>query len=76
AAFFVTFHAKVFLTKYCRGYTLAGPTYNFGGFGFAFRKGSVLSTDISQAILKATEKGEIEGLEHEISPVASAPHQQ
>ncbi|XP_021743767.1 glutamate receptor 2.9-like [Chenopodium quinoa] len=66
AAFFVTFHAKVFLTKYCRGYTLAGPTYNFGGFGFAFRKGSVLSTDISQAILKATEKGEIEGLEHEM----------
>uniref|UniRef100_A0A803LK56 Ionotropic glutamate receptor C-terminal domain-containing protein n=1 Tax=Chenopodium quinoa TaxID=63459 RepID=A0A803LK56_CHEQI len=66
AAFFVTLHAKVFLTKYCRGYTLAGPTYNFGGFGFAFRKGSVLSADISQAILKATEKGEIEGLEHDM----------
>lgn len=34
AAFFVSLHAKVFLTKHCRGYTLAGPTYNFGGFGF------------------------------------------
>ncbi|CAO2834547.1 unnamed protein product [Amaranthus hypochondriacus] len=34
AAFFVTFHAKVFLAKYCRGYAIAGPTYNFGGFGF------------------------------------------
>ncbi|XP_056693887.1 glutamate receptor 2.7 isoform X2 [Spinacia oleracea] len=66
AAFFVTLHAKVFLTKYCRGYTLAGPTYNFGGFGFAFHKGSVLSSDMSQAILKATERGEIEGLQQDM----------
>lgn len=34
AAFFVEPHAKVFLGKYCRGYTKAGPTFKLGGFGF------------------------------------------
>ncbi|XP_057532742.1 glutamate receptor 2.8-like isoform X2 [Amaranthus tricolor] len=50
-------------TKYCRGYAIAGPTYNFGGFGFAFEKGSELGADMSAAILKATERGEIETLQ-------------
>lgn len=26
--------AKLFLAKYCKGFTLSGPTYKFGGFGF------------------------------------------
>lgn len=34
AAFFVTSHAKIFLAKYCKGYTIAGPTYYFGGLSF------------------------------------------
>lgn len=34
AAFFVVPHAKVFLAKYCNGYTRIGPTFNLGGFGF------------------------------------------
>lgn len=34
AAFFVLPHAKVFLAKYCKGYTIAGPTFSLGGFGF------------------------------------------
>lgn len=34
AAFFVVPHAKVFLSKYCKGYTIAGPTFSLGGFGF------------------------------------------
>lgn len=34
AAFFVEPHAKLFLAEYCKGYTIAGPTFQFGGFGF------------------------------------------
>lgn len=34
AAFFVAPHAKVFLAKYCQGYTITGPTFKLGGFGF------------------------------------------
>ena len=34
AAFFVVPHAKVFLAKYCKGYTMTGPTFNLGGFCF------------------------------------------
>lgn len=34
AAFFVVPHAKVFLAKYCTGYTMTGPTFKLGGFGF------------------------------------------
>ncbi|KAF3943733.1 hypothetical protein CMV_029734 [Castanea mollissima] len=26
--------AKLFLAKYCKGFTISGPTYKFGGFGF------------------------------------------
>ncbi|KAF8410065.1 hypothetical protein HHK36_002587 [Tetracentron sinense] len=64
AAFFVVPHAKVFLAKYCKGYTMAGPTYKLGGFGFVFSKGSPLAMDISEAILRVTESGEIEQLEN------------
>lgn len=34
AAFFVVPHAKVFLAKFCKGYTKSGPVYKLGGFGF------------------------------------------
>ncbi|KAB2030189.1 hypothetical protein ES319_D05G213700v1 [Gossypium barbadense] len=34
AAFFVVPHAKVFLAKYCKGFTMTGPTFKLGGFGF------------------------------------------
>lgn len=34
AAFVVAPHAKVFLAKYCRGYTKSGPVFKLGGFGF------------------------------------------
>ena len=33
AAFFITPHAKVFLAKYCKGYTTAA-TFDLGGIGF------------------------------------------
>ncbi|XP_074354304.1 glutamate receptor 2.7-like [Apium graveolens] len=63
AAYFVAPHAKVFLAKYCQGYTTAGPSYKLGGFGFVFRKGSPLVNDISEAILKVSESGKILELE-------------
>ncbi|XVE70081.1 hypothetical protein DITRI_Ditri10aG0043200 [Diplodiscus trichospermus] len=63
AAFFVVPHAQVFLAKYCKGYTMTGPTFKLGGFGFVFPKGSRLAYDFSEAILKATESGEMPRLD-------------
>ncbi|XP_071694039.1 glutamate receptor 2.9-like [Rutidosis leptorrhynchoides] len=63
AAFFVAPHANVFLAKYCRGYKIIGRTYKLGGFGFVFRKGSRLVQDISKAVLKVTQNGDINTLE-------------
>lgn len=34
AAIFAVGHAKMFLAKYCKEFTTAGPTYPAGGFGF------------------------------------------
>ncbi|GAB2221248.1 hypothetical protein Drorol1_Dr00012421 [Drosera rotundifolia] len=59
AAIFVTAHAKVFLAEYCRGYKMTGPTYTFGGLGFAFQEGTSLVRDMSVAVLKAIENGEV-----------------
>ncbi|KAK4428986.1 Glutamate receptor 2.7 [Sesamum alatum] len=63
AAFFVAPHAKVFLAEYCKGYTISGPSFKLGGFGFVFPKGSPLAVDISEAILKVTQSGRINTLE-------------
>ncbi|KAK6137136.1 hypothetical protein DH2020_029120 [Rehmannia glutinosa] len=48
-------YMKLFLAKYCSKYTMVGPTYKTGGFGFVFPKGSPLVPDISRAILEVTE---------------------
>ncbi|XP_058113310.1 glutamate receptor 2.7-like [Magnolia sinica] len=48
-------YLKLFLAKYCDKYTMVGPTYKTGGFGFVFSKGSPLVTDVSRAILNVTE---------------------
>ncbi|GMI82636.1 GLUTAMATE RECEPTOR 2.7, glutamate receptor 2.7 [Hibiscus trionum] len=63
AAFFVVPHAKVILAKYCKGFTMAGPTFKLGGFGFVFPKGSPLAFEFSEAILKVKENGEMPRLE-------------
>lgn len=34
AAFLEIPHAKVFVNRYCRKFTIIGTTYRFGGFGF------------------------------------------
>ncbi|MCL7050991.1 hypothetical protein MKW94_015226 [Papaver nudicaule] len=43
-------YLRLFLSKYCDRYAMAGPTYNTNGFGFVFRKGSLLVGDVSKAI--------------------------
>ncbi|RWR91361.1 glutamate receptor 2.8-like protein [Cinnamomum micranthum f. kanehirae] len=43
-------YLKVFLAKYADRYTMAGPTFRPGGFGFLFRKGSSIVPDVSRAI--------------------------
>ncbi|KAK3207029.1 hypothetical protein Dsin_021075 [Dipteronia sinensis] len=52
----------VFLHKYCKKYTTT-TTYRFGGFGFAFQKGSPIGLDVSRAILNLSENGDLKTLE-------------
>ncbi|XP_047156258.1 glutamate receptor 2.5-like [Vigna umbellata] len=67
AAFLSTPHTKVFLAKYsCKGLIKAGNTFKLDGIGFVFPKGSNLAADISEALLKVIESGEIEELEKEM----------
>ncbi|KAJ6320901.1 hypothetical protein OIU78_016152 [Salix suchowensis] len=67
AAFFVEPHAKVFLGKYCNRFTQAKSTFQLGGFGYVFPKGSPLVFDVSEAILKVVESGEMRRLEEILS---------
>ncbi|XP_042049946.1 glutamate receptor 2.7-like [Salvia splendens] len=53
-------YIRMFLSKYCRKYTMIGPIYQTSGFGFAFPKGSPLVSDVSQAILRLKENDEME----------------
>ncbi|XP_051124404.1 glutamate receptor 2.6-like isoform X2 [Andrographis paniculata] len=71
AAFFVAPHAKVFLAEYCKGYAISGPTFKLGGFGFVFQKGSLLAVDISEAVLKVTQSGQINTLEKDMLHLAN-----
>ncbi|KAL8470072.1 hypothetical protein ACS0TY_032805 [Phlomoides rotata] len=63
AAFLEAPDAKLFVAKYCNTFTIAGPTYKVGGYGFAFPKGSVLLHDIDEALLSVFESGELKELE-------------
>ncbi|KAK7854388.1 glutamate receptor 2.7 [Quercus suber] len=66
AAFLEIPYEKVFLNKYCKGYTgTILSNHRFGGFGFAFQKGSPFARDFSEVILKLTEDGTIMSLEDE-----------
>ncbi|KAF2295244.1 hypothetical protein GH714_032275 [Hevea brasiliensis] len=66
AAFILMPHAKVFLAKYCSGFTISGPIYKLGGFGFVFQKGYSLASDISQAIYRLSESGELQRMEEDM----------
>ncbi|KAI8567927.1 hypothetical protein RHMOL_Rhmol02G0159100 [Rhododendron molle] len=63
AAFLELPYEKVFLKEYCDEYTATGPVYRFGGFGFAFQKGSPIAKDFSEAILTISENGDLKRLE-------------
>ncbi|WCJ31136.1 glutamate receptor 2 [Euphorbia peplus] len=63
AAFILTPYAKVIVAEYCNSFALSGPTYKLGGFGFVFQKGSALALDMSQAILRLNENGELQTME-------------
>ncbi|XP_047326939.1 glutamate receptor 2.9-like [Impatiens glandulifera] len=56
-------YAKAFVSHNCNKYTITGSTYRFGGFGFAFQKGSPLAADVSEAILNISEQGTLKMLE-------------
>ncbi|KAJ6344702.1 hypothetical protein OIU76_006264 [Salix suchowensis] len=68
AAFLVEPHAKVFLGKHCESFTQAESTFQLGGFGYVFPKGSPLVFDMSEAILKVIESGEMGQLKESLSP--------
>ncbi|KAK1382202.1 Glutamate receptor [Heracleum sosnowskyi] len=68
AAFLELPYQKVFMQEYCNQYTTVGPTYRFGGLGFAFQKGSPIARDVSEAILIISENGVLKGLERKWFP--------
>ncbi|XP_051187711.1 glutamate receptor 2.9 isoform X2 [Lolium perenne] len=66
-------YLKVFLKKYCRDYTMVGPTYKFDGFGYAFTRGSPLTSDISRGILKFASNGTMDELQKDLYGPTSCP---
>ncbi|KAI4296859.1 hypothetical protein L6164_036779 [Bauhinia variegata] len=65
AAFLELPYEKVFINKYCEGYSDFTPTTRFGGLAFIFQKGSPLTEDVSKAILQLAEKKVLKTLEQE-----------
>ncbi|KAG8494508.1 hypothetical protein CXB51_012219 [Gossypium anomalum] len=65
AAFLELPYGKVFLSHYCKQFTTSTPTYQFGGLGFVFQKGSPIAKDFSRAILQFSENGFLLSLEKE-----------
>ncbi|GAV78780.1 Lig_chan domain-containing protein/SBP_bac_3 domain-containing protein/ANF_receptor domain-containing protein [Cephalotus follicularis] len=63
AAFLEIPYEKLFIGQYCQNYTSSMAAYKFGGFGFAFQKGSPIVADFSKAILDLLEDGELKSLE-------------
>ncbi|XP_031105177.1 glutamate receptor 2.5-like [Ipomoea triloba] len=60
SAFFdVVPYSNLFLSKYCDKYMKVGQTYHTTGFAYVFPKGSPLVANVSRAIIKLTEEGNI-----------------
>ncbi|XBI36136.1 hypothetical protein VPH35_121705 [Triticum aestivum] len=59
-------YLRLFLSRYCEGYSMAGPTYKSGGFGFlcVFPMGSPLAVDVSRAILELAEEDKLARIEN------------
>ncbi|CAI9784241.1 unnamed protein product [Fraxinus pennsylvanica] len=66
AAFLEAPVAKLFVAKYCKSFVIAGPTYQVGGYGFAFPKGSLILPDIDEALLNVRENGVLKDLEQRL----------
>ncbi|XP_078441343.1 glutamate receptor 2.7-like [Wolffia australiana] len=56
-------YIRLFLKKYCKGYTMVGPTHRTAGFGFGFRKGSPLLSDVSKAVVAVTQGPAMDDIE-------------
>ncbi|XP_027109701.2 glutamate receptor 1.2-like [Coffea arabica] len=56
-------YIKIFLAKYGADYAMVASQSETAGFGFPFRKGLPLVSDISQAIVKLREEGKLEMME-------------
>ncbi|KAJ6433515.1 hypothetical protein OIU84_017244 [Salix udensis] len=67
AAYLEVPYLKVFLAKYCEGFTTSGPIYKVGGFGFVFQRSSPYLPDISEAIVKVVESGTLKDLENSLT---------
>ncbi|KAG5233319.1 glutamate receptor [Salix suchowensis] len=67
AAYLEVPYLKVFLAKYCKGFTTSGPIYKVGGFGFVFQRSSPYLPDISEAIVKVAESGTLKYLENSLT---------
>uniref|UniRef100_A0A6N2KEM9 Glutamate receptor n=1 Tax=Salix viminalis TaxID=40686 RepID=A0A6N2KEM9_SALVM len=63
AAFVELPYGRLFLDQYCKSYTSTRSTYRYGGFGFAFQKGSPIAADFSREILSLSEDGYLAQLE-------------
>eukprot|EP00253_Pinus_taeda_P021570 PITA_21570 len=57
-------YIRILLASQC-GYTMVGPIYRTGGFGFVFPKGSPLVSDISRAVLSLSEDKEMQRIQTE-----------
>ncbi|XBH98191.1 hypothetical protein VPH35_127740 [Triticum aestivum] len=57
-------YLRLFLSRYCEGYSMVGPTYKSGGFGFVFPMGSPLAVDVSRAILELAEEDNLSRIEN------------
>ncbi|XP_018508572.2 glutamate receptor 2.5 [Brassica rapa] len=68
AAFDEVPYVNLFMTKYCKEYTIIEPRYKADGFGFAFPLGSPLVPDISREILNLTEGENMRAIENKWFP--------
>ncbi|XP_078439639.1 glutamate receptor 2.7-like [Wolffia australiana] len=56
-------YIRLILKKYCKGYTMVGPTHKTAGFGFAFPKDSPILSDVSQAVVTVTQGPSMKDIE-------------
>nr|GEW23682.1 glutamate receptor 3.2-like [Tanacetum cinerariifolium] len=66
-------YVDLFLSKYCR-FQVVGREFTKSGMGFAFPRDSPLAVDLSNAILKLTETGELQKIhDHWLNKKACGP---